>query len=391
MILFVTTNKDTFNNPLLFSIFSILESKRIRSLLVVHGESFFNNNFRHCILIKTSQTNFDTSSANNIRHLKNHIYNLFLWNWYRKKVKRIIAIDSEGLILASFIKKSRYSDIPLDYLSFEIRFKNEYHRKQKEIECTKQISRLIIQDEMRGNILRNENEISESIPTCYIPVSFARVCHLQESIVQKIDIRKNFKLSKDAKLIVFFGTFDIWTGSDYVIDFFEYNTLPQDFYLVIHSRYGFNNEIDQHQKIVELAKRNDRIILNDCYIEGFSESVHFLKQFDIGVNLYKPNDLNACQGENIYNIGLSSGKFSMYMMAGLPVIMSKLPTYEELNEDYEIGFCIDGYFEFEKLLKNIGHFDLNAKKQNCLKLYRDKLDISKSLFNYLDINYHEKI
>ena len=68
-------------------------------------------------------------------------------------------------------------------------------------------------------------------------------------------------------------------------------------------------------------------------------------------------------------IGLSSGKFSMYMMLGLPTIVTPCKVYEELIKKYRFGAVINDVSQLGEKLDEIS----NQKNESNL-LYESILN-----------------
>jgi hypothetical protein len=89
--------------------------------------------------------------------------------------------------------------------------------------------------------------------------------------------------------------------------------------------------------------------------------------------VYFPDKVDYYAGKNITEIGLSSGKFSTYMMLGIPAVTSENITYKELNEKYDFGYTVSIADEIPEALRNIKR-DLNKKSAGSRKLYEEVLD-----------------
>jgi hypothetical protein len=382
MILFVTDNNDTFNNPTLYSLFSILENRKIKSLLFA-SETYYQGNFKYVKVVNIPKPRKRRNKVfYTISYIKYFCYSKIFFNFLNKNVKCIIGIDPEGIILAAEIRKKYFTKAHLDYFSFEFFYENHFKRKNKEIEACELIRHLIIQDELRDNILRSINKIPISIKSFYIPVALSDEIDKNECNVD-YDIREKLSISVDKKIIVFFGSFYEWSGANIIYDLISGDLQTGNYVIVIHSRFPLDNKNDLHNKIIELTKTRKNIYLTTDYIESYGQTIAYLKQFDIGLVFYVPVLGDKWIGENIYNIGLSSGKFSMFMKAGIPTIASNLPTYKKLNDEYNFGFLIKDKSDLLDILNN--EIDLEYYKNNCLKLFNEKINPTQILNEYIDI------
>ena len=384
MILFITKNSDTFNNPVLFSFFSFLEQKNEKSILICEN-NFFKSNFHKSKILYFNQIKRPKIRRNIFLFAINiftHLFFLLRIYFLKSKIKTIIGIDPEGLILANEIKKLYLKNVPLDYLSFEIRYENEYENKAEEIAACEGIRNLIIQDQLRDSIIRRENNIKKTVNSVFIPVSTADFCY-ESTSSKNFNFRERYNISLDEILLVSFGTLDNWSGAFLLKEIAKENLIPEKTRIIIHSRYPLNTNNSIHREVLEISKNNNKLIICEDYIDSYSDTVSFLKQFDLGIALYIPERNKAYIGDNIYNIGLSSGKFSTYMRSQLPTIASDLPTYNELNKQYNFGYTINSLSEFSEVLKNIGNLDL--KKKNCSYLFNDKLNSTQSIMKYINV------
>ncbi len=108
------------------------------------------------------------------------IYEYFTLIQYAKKnkIRKIISVDPEGLIVGGRINRfMRKAD--LHYFSFEILFwdemvnkRNFQKIKEKEVYYTKMVDTLVIQDEVRMELIFKENKIKKNqLKVNYIPVA----------------------------------------------------------------------------------------------------------------------------------------------------------------------------------------------------------------------------
>lgn len=387
MIFFTTTNIDTFNNPTIIGLLEKLVERKISAKVVTNFDAFKNPLKEiETIQIWYIQNRFDSNFKRSLKQLiKLIIFHLKLIKLVLDyKPKLIIGIDANGLILGKIIQ--RYTAITqkkkakLDFLSFEILFKDEGADKKEEIRAAKQINNLIVQDPLRDELLRAENHIRDTVKSFYIPVSPLLKKRGLSSIIKENSVRDKYHLQPDFKLIIHFGSFDDWSGAEWIISAIE-KGLPNNIIIIIHSRYKLNKANKFYRKILKLAKTNNQLILSDTYIRDYEDAIEFLRQFDVGLALYVPNE-DIYKGKNIYNIGYASGKFSSYMAAGIPVIASSLPTYTALNSNFNFGFTVENEKQFLEILHQSP--DFKVLKSNCLTVFEKVLNPSESMDRYID-------
>jgi len=382
MILFVTCNDDTFSNPTICGVFQVLKEHNIKVKLIVRCQKIFPHTYNNVDVYYLEKKTFPQIRKNIFKYIYGvfaYLFDKILLNILVLLINPsiIVGIDTHGIIQANSFRKTIYTlyrkSPRVDYLSFEIFFTDEGagQIKKEEIESTNYINNLIIQDKLREGLLRHENKISAKVKTFYIPVSPYIV---DENIKNKdnmtIDFRKKHNIDQSKKMIIFFGTFSTWSGGEIIIETLKIG-LPDNYIFVIHTRNKLNPKDILHYDLIQLSEsKNTQVIISDEFINTFQESITFLQQFDMGIALYVKVD-GIYTGKNIYNIGLSSGKFSMYIKAGLPVITNDLPTFIELNNKYNYGFIIKNSSELIKLLNT--DIDYTPYSNNLKKLYNDLL------------------
>lgn len=379
MIFFVTKNPDTFNNPTMYGIFSVLEEKKIKSVLICN-KNVFSSPFKYNEII---YFNTQFPKGRNFKQKCLYIKSKFRLRMLKCKASTIVGIDPDGLVLAASLNDHYFENRPLDYISFEIFFRREIgkNEKEKEIKVSQKVRNIVIQDSLRAKILFKENLFPNSAKIFYIPVSpFIKLDQLPSLSESKFREKHNVKAG--SKIIISFGTLDVWSGANDIFKLLNDSILPTNFVFVIHSRFPLSEKNFIHQKFIEYSKKNDNLILSNEYIGSFAESVDFLKQFDYGFAFYNA-DGRKYTGDNIYNIGLASGKFSMYMKAGLPTFTNNLPFYESLNCKYNFGMTFKSVLDF-KSIKNIKEEDYRNYQINCSRLFEELLDPTEGITKYID-------
>lgn len=383
MILIVTKNGDTFNNPTLFGLISMLEAQKKHSIILCTTNYFsLNFSFNKVLLYPKQFPNFR-------RNIIKYCINIY-WYYKQKKqvlkytnqIKTIIGIDPEGIIWANELRNKYFKKAALDFFSFEIFTNKYYDRKDLEVEACKNVRSVIVQDESRKEFLEEVNSLSNNIKYYLIPVSTP----INSITNQKkpVDIRKKFGISSSKKLLVNFGSYSTWAGGDMIYDIVSQNKLPDEYVIIIHSRFQLNEDVPLHKKTLELMKNHSNILVTTDYIESFDDTIAYLQQFDMGLAIYVPTFEDKYVGDNLVNMGLSSGKFSQYMKAGLPTITSSVGVYTSLNNQYNFGFTIDTVDELQKVLSTNIHWE--ELKQNAFKLFTQKLDPTPTLNKYVQEN-----
>jgi len=378
MWLIISKNIDSFNNPTILSLLKLLEERNIKVLFFQKKSIFKYNslNVRH-LYFNENYICFPKKYNDVIKFIKN-IYSILLLKLYARKITRVIGIDPPGLIWADKLNKTVVKCKRLDYFSFEIDTRSETETKKIEIEICNRIKNIVIQDQYREELFRKINKIENNITFHHIPVSFSRIAfNLYPSDNPSSNFRKKHNLNNKVRLVLFMGTFEKWAGSDYIVKILEENILPDDVIMVIHSRF----KLDERNKIMKF-KNNKNLIIDNQYIDDTNDLIDFVRQFDLGLAMYIPDYSHYLLGDNLNYIGLSSGKFSLYMLCQLPTISTDQLIFKKLIGRYDYGYCINDYEEFKNAI--LDSHVTKAKSNSCNKLFDEILEPTGALQKYIN-------
>jgi hypothetical protein len=381
MIGIVTLNSDTFTNPTLYALIKTLnDSGTAVTIYCGIQEQQIPKELNLTKYHPLPTGLFLPRRPDKIfKYLKE-----FLQAIYHIKTQRItnlLAIDIFGLVMTGRIHRF-LKTINIHYCSFEIFFASEIPKeskifgiKQKEIKYSKYVASILIQDQERKSLLQKENNISEDFKNWHlIPVA-----SLISPAIAKTYQKTDFGLKESDIVYIFSGSVSIWSGILDVISAIE-KGLPENVWIFIHNRSKFDAADSIHAKLLELQKAGKQVILHDEHIEDYNTFNSFLKCFDYGIVIYKP-DKGLFTGLNIKEIGLASGKFSSYMLAGLPTLLSECNTYKRLVEQYKIGDLIT---EEKDLSFHINAHSLQSlSAKDCVDFYKEALDPSDKIMNYI--------
>jgi hypothetical protein len=279
----------------------------------------------------------------------------------------IIGVNSEGIIKG--YQYARRFNLPLVYLSFEVFFMDELsssaeiQEKKQECIASRFANLVITQDHGRGLLLEKENALSPEKFT-HLPVSPGGVQRVKKSDC----LRRRFRLPEGQTVVLHAGSLSYWTYTEELLE--NVITWPEDFALVVHTRYRPTKKDRYVQKIRQARLPNVFLSSEPLDMDQYEQLV---ASADIGLVLYKPAPPSRYTQKNIQSIGLSSGKFSFFMKYGIPVISIKQQTYEELLTEYTFGENIDSLNNMPQALMRIksdySHYRLEAQR-----LFADKLD-----------------
>jgi len=388
-IAIITPNTDTFSNPTLIITIKKLIDDNYKILFFGHEQIFIPQEFKEKVEFHQLPFNFTSFFGRPKFHRRGlDLYKLIMQYReinslfkLRNKVKALICIDPMGVVLGGRIKK--IINVKLIYFSFEIFFDDEISDADKkrvkslEKEYSKKTELIVIQDSERENLLRRENELGEDIKFFHIPVSPERL----KSTGSKIDLYKEFSIPEDKTIIVYSGSLQSWSGIMKILDLFPEKWNNEN-WLLIHTHNDLPEGNETKEKIKKLILEKNNITFNNKPFTEFKEYAEFLSECDIGLAVYFPNYEDSFSGKNVEEIGLSSGKFSTYIMLGKPTITTSNKIYNYLNEKYNYGYIIDTAEDIKEGIVNIKS-EYDMKVSGCKKLFKEVLDPEMKINNLL--------
>lgn len=383
-IAIVTPKIDTFSNPTMTILFEKLLERNYKILFYGFEQMFIPKDIYPKIEHLGLPFNFyrNKKNINSLVKLSKQYYDLFRKFRIKNKVSVLICVDPMGLVIAGRIKK--LLNVKIVYASFEIFFRDEFffHKKkilkELEIKYSEDVNLVIVQDERREKLLRSADNFQNGTKFLRIPVS-PKMVNAKRS---NYDIYKELNIPRGKKIVVYSGTLQNWSGINEITNLFP-EKWNDEFWLVVHSHHKVNPEDDIGRKIRWLIGEGMPITLHDQAFYEFEDYCEFLLSCRIGIASYVPNTLDIFAGKNLEAIGLSSGKFSTYMMLGIPTVATSSITYDELNIEYNFGEVVKKIDEIPNALKKIEK-DYEVKAAGCLKLYNEILKPDDRIENLLN-------
>jgi hypothetical protein len=278
-----------------------------------------------------------------------------------------VGVDQQGLLAAAGMRL--HCETPIAYLSFEIMFERELttpadiDRKRRERVACRDAELVIVQDRWRAQLLANENDIP-SDRMFLLPVAPAAL----SAPVERRQVRERLGIPKGSRIVLHSGSFSDWTyGEELLANVGEW---PEEFVLVIHGR-------GMSAVSAGLLKQAQGLRNVFAYVEPLSqqEYAELVAACDIGLCLYKPMSNNAYAGENLRTIGLSSGKFSCYARAGLPIVTVGQSCYAEIFAEHRCGENVGTVEEIPVALRRIVE-DYDQYSREGKRLFRQRLDFA---------------
>jgi len=384
-IAIVTPKIDTFSNPTLILLIEKLLAEGYKILFFGFEQLFIPEELKDKLIFCGFPFNFYKSgkSPKNIAKILKQYYQVYKVLKIENKVKTIICVDPMGLVIAGRIKK--LINVKIIYASFEIFFEEEFHIQKKKIlkklerKYSRKVDLVIIQDGRREKLLRQVNDFKDDTRFLHIPVSPKQM----DISSTGYDIYKEMNIPRDKRIVVYSGTLQDWSGIHELINLFQ-DIWNNDFWLVLHTHHIMEDKDELKIKIDNLKKSNCNISCHNKPFYNYNEYIEFLSKCHIGIATYFPNTTDVFAGKNIEEIGLSSGKFSTYMMLGIPTITTSNSIYKELNNKYRFGETIDIMNELPQALIRIEN-DFDAKVKACKSLFKNELEPESRISNL--INY----
>ena len=145
-----------------------------------------------------------------------------------------------------------------------------------------------------------------------------------------------------------------------------------------HELSSYNLYFNSYHKF-EIKKSPKNVFFLNNPIPEIKDYISYISTFDIGLVLYYPDiNIGPHFGKNIEFIGLSSGKFSLFAMLGIPIICSPNYSYIELFKQYKFGCVIEDLNKIPQSIKTI-YEDYDFFSSECKRLYWDILEPSRKL------------
>ncbi len=258
-----------------------------------------------------------------------------------------IGVDPDGLVLAD--RLARRVHAALAYLSLELLLSNELRSagdvrlKARERALCRQSAFVMIQDELRGRLLADDNGIPWErlalVPNAPLGPARRRLSDYW---------RRRFDLSPEQRVVLHSGSLGGWTGIDEIVA--SAPTWPPGWVLVVHTRYdaGTSAYVDGLR-----ARADPTRVFFSLKPVPRQEYDQLIDGADLGVAFYVPTDDSSFTQTNVQAIGLSSGKLAYYLRAALPVVVNDASSIGEVVAREGCGVSVAGASEIAAAISRI--------------------------------------
>ncbi len=285
----------------------------------------------------------------------------------------VIGVDAEGLMMARIaVSRSRCR---LVYYSLEILCVSDKptlgNRIVKAIErsCHRHAELTVIQDKHRAKLLSNENRIGD-FRLLYMPNASGG----SASNAKSDYLRTRLGIGANRRIVLYAGTIAPWANSLGLAE--SVQTWPENFVLVFQCR---QRPVDEYgQRVLKMADSKRIWVLSEPV--SADELPKLVSSCDIGLAIYFPQIGSHITGQNVAVMGKASGKLATYLQQGIPVIVTKHPSLNYVDE-YMAGVMIDSLKEIEEALRRITHrySDYSTNANRC---FNSEFDITESIKHF---------
>lgn len=277
-----------------------------------------------------------------------------------KRYSVYVAAGIRGLMVAAVL--SRVTGVPVVYHCLELYPSRELHSltgkiyKQMERWANRRAACTLIQDDLRARMLSEDNGVPADTLLRFPVSSFGPAQRVPND-----SLRARFNIAPEDKVILCAGAIhSAFVPSEELIAAAQ--SWPLSWRLVLHSNVRLQTW--EREKLRSLDKAS-RVLFSDDPIP-YDRLPQFVAGADVGLALYRRCD------DNIYNLGLSSGKLAEYARAGLPIVVSDFPGIRERVERYRCGVNVAGMDEVGKGLASI-FSDYETYSRNSREFFEREL------------------
>jgi len=258
----------------------------------------------------------------------------------------VIGVDPDGLALAHSIARGA----PLAYyslellLSYEVTTAVDRQLKAQERELSQLARFVIVQDEARGRLLAEDNDLPWD-RLVLVPNAPPGPARRQPGRYW----HERFDLPADARVVLHAGSLGDWTGIEGLVE--SAREWPEPWMLVVHTRYDA-----QHSAYVDrlLTLADPRKVFMSLRPVPRHDYDALIDGADVGLAFYIPDPSSPFTQRNLLQLGLSSGKLAYYLRAGLPVIVNRAASIAQEVDRCGMGISVEDASGIAPALERIG-------------------------------------
>jgi len=282
----------------------------------------------------------------------------------------LIVVEPEGLLAYYFSKL----DVPFIYLSLELNNlsfeKNDIINIFKHFTAERYIKEaefIIIQDEAREKILREDYNLSALQKVIHLPVSIKGNINRKRTNYFK----KKFCIPDNKKIVLYAGSIMPWACILEIIK--SMKKWDKKFVFVIH---GGRFDDDYLKKIIDISLEPGRIFISTDWV-AYEDLDQIISSAHIGVSSYIDDALN-----NSLTIK-ASGKIATYLKSGLPIVTRNIAGMEDFYRQTGCGECFDNFGQIGERLSIIDN-EYERYRENAFKAFREHYAFDKYFNEVID-------
>ena len=231
----------------------------------------------------------------------------------------------------------------------------------------------IIQDGERAGVLAKHNHIPDG-KFAFVPNAPAGPAVHRPSRYW----HRRFGLPPETRVVLHIGGIRWWTHVSDIVQ--SVTDWPDNWVLVVHTNRDYSIAADSVLSDLKALAPPGRVCFSEIPVRR-QELPNLLNGADIGIAFYpqksrspdKPLPLNARR------MGLSSGKISSYLSAGLPVIVNRIESVvmSKLLTKYRCGIVVENSSQIRSAILRIED-DYQDYSQGSIELFNNHLDFRKA-------------
>lgn len=292
----------------------------------------------------------------------------------RRDYAAVIGVDPEGIVWARELNRRLRK--PLVYASFELLFRNEIHSewektlKANEIEASHEVVLALVQDELRELLLRENCDFGNTI-FCHCPVA-----PMPATTKKSNFLRANLGIPSEKRIVLLAGYLLAFCSRDLLYEMVS--SWKDPYHLVVHSRF----DLTPRERIFleQLSSSTGRVSVTRSSV-SLENLTDIFGSADFALLPYCPEPTHWTTLQNVYHIGMSSGKAAYAAMCGLPMVASSLPTYKTLFTQIKCGEVYSHVNEIPSLLAALDdNYDFHSSEAR--RCYDERMNPVKGITSF---------